>query len=92
MSSVPFTDDKGDPTQDAAGNTMQRPAGIDPHFYTAAGHADAEKYGSGTFVVNSLSNFRIGGPWDAQRVGKVWYRDYRSFANVAVACTRMLPD
>ena len=35
--------------------------------------------------MNSLANFRIGGPWDAQRgAGGHWYPEFRSFASVAI--------
>ena len=69
MTPVPFTDDNGNGINDASGNPVMRPAGIDPHAYTAAGAADAAQWGPGTFNINSLANFRVGGPWDAQRAG-----------------------
>jgi hypothetical protein len=67
MTRVPFTDDNGNPILGPDGSPMMRPEGFDPHFFTAAGAADAARYGQGTYYVNSLSNFKIGGAWDAQR-------------------------
>lgn len=63
---------------------MMRPAEFDPHFFTAAGADDAAKYGPGTFVLSSLSQFRIGGPWDAQRANGQNYAQFRGFSNVAI--------
>jgi hypothetical protein len=64
---------------------MMRPEGFDPHFFTAAGAADAARYGQGTYYVNSLSNFKIGGPWDAQRgANGQWYTEFRDYASVAI--------
>jgi RHS repeat-associated protein len=51
MAPAPFTDDNGNPILGPDGNPMMRPAGFDPHFFTAAGADDAAKYGPGTFVL-----------------------------------------
>ena len=91
MSPVPFTDDNGNLILGPDGLPMMRPAGFDPHFFTGAGAEDAAKYGQGTYYVNSLSNFRIGGSWDAQRGAKgpsnpqgQWYPEFRDYASVAI--------
>jgi hypothetical protein len=63
---------------------MKWPAGFDPHCFTAAGAADAAQYGQGIYA-NSLSNFRIGGPWRAQLgANGHWYPEYRDCASVAI--------
>jgi RHS repeat-associated protein len=76
---VPFTDDQGNPVADINGNPMQRPAGWDPHFFTAQGAAD------GSLGALQLPNFRIGGSWDAQRVGGSFYANFVDFASRLVA-------
>jgi hypothetical protein len=43
---------------------MSRPAGFDPHFFTQQGSADGAFSG-----LANQPNFRIGGTWDAQRLG-----------------------
>jgi hypothetical protein len=80
---VPFTDDAGNPILNINGDPMQRPAGWDPHFFTAQGA------GNGTTA--SLSNFRIGGAWDAQRMGGgyqggngTFHSNFVDFANVNI--------
>jgi RHS repeat-associated protein len=85
MTPVPFTDDNGNPILGPDGQPIMRPAGFDPHFYTAAGNTDAAKYGPDTFNANAILNFRQGAPWDAQRdANKNWYPDFRTYANVAI--------
>lgn len=65
---------------------MSRPAAIDPHFYTEEGAKDFLKGGqrSNYFNVDSLVQFRMGGPWDAQRANGRFYPEFRDFANVAI--------
>ena len=84
MTPVVFTDDQGNPVIGPDGFPMVRPAGFDPHFFTAAGAADAAAHGAVTFYANSLANFRIGGPWDAQRANGLNFPMFRSFASVAI--------
>jgi RHS repeat-associated protein len=77
--SVPFTDDSGNPILDNAGNPMQRPGGFDPHYFTSQGAADGQAQGA-----LNLPNFRIGGPYDAQRIGGANQSNFVDFANVAI--------
>jgi hypothetical protein len=64
------------------GDPMSRPAGWDPHFCTQQGG------GTNPFLAQfSLPNFKIGGIWDAQRLGGAVGRSipgYVDFANVNI--------
>ena len=75
--SVPFTNDQGNPINDINGNPMQRPAGWDPHYFTQHGAAE------GSAGAGSLGNFRIGGIWDAQRLGGAISRPITGFIDFA---------
>ena len=83
---VPFLDDRGNPILNSNNQTMMRPSGFDPHFFTRSGALDlARMQRPGTLYVNSLANFRIGGPWDAQRdSGGNFIGEFRDYASVAI--------
>ncbi len=86
---VPFMDDSGNLILGESGAPMMRPAGFDPHFFSAAGAADRARMGaqgmrSGTMSVNSLANFRQGGPWDAQRIGGSFHEQFIDSATVFI--------
>jgi RHS repeat-associated protein len=77
MRSVALTTDSGLPVTSLDNSPVARPAGWDPHFFTARG-ASA---GPAAFV--ELANFRQGGAWDAQRAGSTSGAVNRSFIDYA---------
>jgi len=95
---VPLTDDKGRSVIDPyTHQPMLRPAGLDPHFFVNQGFEDKQaedsmiasdvENGSPSalgYEAGALSNFRRGGPWDAQRVGGTFHPEYVSYATVAI--------
>ena len=75
---VLFWDDDGDPVLDNNNSPMLRPEGWDPHFFTQQGAM------LGTFAIGALPNFRIGGKWDAQRMGGTYHQEFVDAANVNI--------
>ena len=76
---------------------MLRPAGLDPNSFVRRGLEDKKmeealilsgKQNGGFAALgyegSSLSNFRRGGPWDAQRIGGFYHDEFVDYATVAI--------
>jgi hypothetical protein len=88
---VPFTDDDGKPVLNIKGAQMQRPAGLDPHFFVRQGLADQEMERrmmsteeGGPAILGyefaQLRKFKQGGPWDAQRINGSFHAQFVDYA------------
>jgi hypothetical protein len=96
---VKFLDDAGKEILGPDGKPMWRPKDLDPHMFIERALAAAEAYRSSKqfrssspdttplvfdpFILDT-SQFRTGGPWDAQRVDGIPVRQYRDYATVAI--------
>ncbi len=91
---IPFVDDMGNTYLDGKNQKMMRPAGMDPHFFVAQGlRLRGEKdlgLRLGSVIARwgleayQIYEFRRGGPWDAQRVGRKNHKDFVDYATVAI--------
>lgn len=89
---VPFVTDDGQPVLTQSGQPMMRPSDVDPTGVMLVG--DGYRLGvlsspGGIDEINSysaLAFFKIGGPWDWQRVGpdRVFVQEFRDFASVQI--------
>ncbi len=76
-----------------------RPKGFDPHFFVEEGRKDRNEllrslamtpaphlYPAiiSQFLYQKLGNFGQGHPWDAQRVGHIWHKEFVDFSTVAI--------
>ncbi len=91
---VPFVDSAGKPVTDDRGNPLQRPANLSPEMLVQAGLefrdalaglSRAGAIGLGvTLLVDELSQFRQGGPWDAERIEGQYVTEYQDYATMAI--------
>jgi hypothetical protein len=94
---VVFTDDTGEVILDSKGDPMQRPAGLDPHFFVEqgvkdkeimeqllSGHGSEGEMAAGAYQMGQLAQFNRGAPWDAQRVGGRYHPEFVDYATVAI--------
>jgi len=92
---VPFVGDDGKPVLSVTGTPMQRPAGLDPHFFVDQGLADGkletdmlQREGGGPgvlgYAAGQLAKFKQGGPWDAQRAGGRFHPEFVNYATVII--------
>jgi hypothetical protein len=89
-------DDRGMPIQGARG-PMSRPASLPPEFFVKQGLQDRSVIAdivmqngvngfkmAYQYELKQLANFKQGGPWDAQRAGGHFTREYRDYATAAI--------
>jgi len=94
---VPFVDDKGQGYLNVWGSPIQRPTGLDPHFFVDQGLKDRQAeealLSSGGdegalaalgYKTAALANFRRGGPWDAQRLAGTVHPEFVDYSTVAI--------
>ena len=94
---VPFTDDMGQVMVNYRGETIRRPAGMDPHVFVSQGLQDKKteealiasgNEGSGPaalgYQAGVLRKFERGGPWDAQRIGASYHPEFVDYATAAI--------
>jgi len=92
LTPVPLLDDNGRPMLKEEGENVveaiQRPAGVDLHFFAERGAepVPGDENSSGWIgkLMADLQQFRIGGPWDTQRIDGHFHREFRDFATVVI--------
>ena len=86
---VPFVDRNGSPILDIRGGAMQRPAGLEPVLFARAGqrvtdYARIDPELSVSALAVDLAKFKQNGPWDAQRIGGGFHREFVDYSTVAI--------
>ena len=91
---VTFVDAEGKPMLDQEGQTMQRPSGLDPHFFVRTGLQDkafvaamvrsGQGGPAGAYIASQLAKFAAYYPWDAQRLDRGFHHEYVKYATVVI--------